>query len=271
MAPHKRRLTIVMLIISLALPAWGQQYLIYTPQPVASGQKESTKDGILVKEIEIQKGDTLREISRKFSGIGAYFPQILLFNSIKNPNKIFAGETIRVPVSRINEVGSEQPGTKPAAASSPAKESKDHKPSVKADSHPADRKPATASAAPASNTEISLSDLKPASEKKQERKHRKKKSASHAKKILSDDTSDISLSSTPQKISTGKHVASASTATTSGSGQKLFEAAAKAYRKDDCRSALELLDRFLADHPSSPLSADANLYKADCYLRLSAQ
>jgi TolA-binding protein len=54
-------------------------------------------------------------------------------------------------------------------------------------------------------------------------------------------------------------------------GQKLFEAATKAYRKDDCRTALELFDRYLADNSNSPLAADANLYKAECYLKLSAQ
>ncbi len=53
--------------------------------------------------------------------------------------------------------------------------------------------------------------------------------------------------------------------------QKLFETAVKAYRQDDCRTALELLDRYLADNSGSPLAADATLYKAECYLKLSAQ
>jgi TolA-binding protein len=54
-------------------------------------------------------------------------------------------------------------------------------------------------------------------------------------------------------------------------GQKLFEAAVKSYRQDDCRTALEQFDRYLADNSGSPLAADANLYKAECYLKLSAQ
>jgi outer membrane protein assembly factor BamD (BamD/ComL family) len=60
-------------------------------------------------------------------------------------------------------------------------------------------------------------------------------------------------------------------ASEAASGQKLFESAVKAYRQDDCHAALELLDRYLADHSGSPLAADATLYKADCYLKLSAQ
>lgn len=54
-------------------------------------------------------------------------------------------------------------------------------------------------------------------------------------------------------------------------GQRLFEEAVTSYRKDDCLAALELLDRFLAGNPGSPMAADANLYKAECYLKLSVQ
>ncbi|MGB9080081.1 MAG: tetratricopeptide repeat protein, partial [Desulfuromonadaceae bacterium] len=54
-------------------------------------------------------------------------------------------------------------------------------------------------------------------------------------------------------------------------GQRLFEEAVTSYRQNDCHTALELLDRFLAGNPDSLLAADANLYKADCYLKLSAQ
>jgi TolA-binding protein len=54
-------------------------------------------------------------------------------------------------------------------------------------------------------------------------------------------------------------------------GQQLFEKAVKAYRQDDYREALELFDRYLTDNPGSPMAADASLYKAECYLKLSAQ
>lgn len=100
MRPCTRRTTVIALIICMALPAWGQQYLLYAPQPVPSGQKASSQDGILVQEIEIQKGDTLYALSRKFSGHGMYFPQILLFNSIKNPNLIYPGNTLRIPATQ---------------------------------------------------------------------------------------------------------------------------------------------------------------------------
>jgi TolA-binding protein len=111
------------------------------------------------------------------------------------------------------------------------------------------------------STELSLSDLKTVATKKK-KENSKKQNAGHTKKKQS-YTDSAKTTSSPLSSATHK---SAETA-----GQKLFEAAVKAYRKDDCRTALELLDRYLAENSGSPLAADANLYKAECYLKLSAQ
>ena len=54
-------------------------------------------------------------------------------------------------------------------------------------------------------------------------------------------------------------------------GQQLFSQAVKAYRQDDFRTALDLFDRYLTANPGSPLAADASLYKAECYMKLSNQ
>ena len=53
--------------------------------------------------------------------------------------------------------------------------------------------------------------------------------------------------------------------------QKLFERAVNAYKLDDFGTALDLFERYLANNANSPLAADASLYKADCYLKLSSQ
>jgi hypothetical protein len=92
----------------------------------------------------------------------------------------------------------------------------------------------------------------------------KKKTAPHAKNNKSHESSAAVPPSPPL---TAVHKETTETA----SGQILFESAVKAYRLDDCHKALELLDRYLADHSGSPLAADATLYKADCFLKLSAQ
>ncbi len=259
MTPLTRHIIVIALVTCTALPAWGQQYLLYSPQPVPSGQRTSSQDGILVQEIDIRKGDTLYGLSRKFSGRGMYFPQILLFNSIKNPNLIYAGSTLRIPLAQ-NETGdSNRIDTKPTNASprpkAPAK--------TPAPSSPV-RKSTGSSPVSGTSTEPSLSDLKTVNADKNRTSRSKKKGAVHAKKDLSRQLpAGTSASSQPKDA----HIISAE----ASAGQKLFEAAIKAYRQDDCRTALELLDRFLADHSGSPLAADANLFKAECYLKLSAQ
>ena len=239
MTPLARSTTVIALCICLAPPAWGQQYLLYTPQPVPSGQKATAHDGILVQEIEIKKGDTLYDLSRKFSGHGMYFPQILLFNSIKNPNLIYAGKSLKVPVTQ-NEAGdSVRSEARPAVGTPKPQASGDKKKSPTTGKHTPIRHSTPSSPVSGPSTELSLSDLKAGGTGKNRGGRIKKKAT--------------------------VPVADAA------AGQKLFEAAVKAYRQDDCSTALELLDRYLADNSGSPLAADANLYKAECYLKLSAQ
>ena len=98
------------MVIAIALfagvtPGWSQQLYLYAPKPVAADEKVRREDGILVQEVPVKKGDTLSRISRRFSGHGSYFPQILLFNDIKNPDRIYTGHVLRVPVSRRGETG----------------------------------------------------------------------------------------------------------------------------------------------------------------------
>lgn len=75
---------------------WGADYL-YTPQPAPD--EATAGEGVLVREITIKKGDTLSHLSKQLSGHGYYYPQILLFNEIKNPHWIYPGQVVRVPVS----------------------------------------------------------------------------------------------------------------------------------------------------------------------------
>ena len=79
--------------------AAAADYLVYLPKPVEAIDAPLSGEGVLVKKIMIQRGDTLSAISRRFSGKGSYFPQILLFNNIRNPNRIYAGRKLLVPVS----------------------------------------------------------------------------------------------------------------------------------------------------------------------------
>ena len=219
-------ITIAIVLLAGTTPGWSQQQYLYVPKPVAAEEKVRKNDGILVQEVPVKKGDSLYRISRKFSGHGSYYPQILLFNEIKDPNKIYPGNRLKIPVSR-------------SAATAHA-----------AHPHVQSQVPKAPSAGPVQDS--SAGDLKKGvavAEKKRALKH---KAAAPA-------------------ITPAKSVKSPTAAVATSSEQRLFERAIKAYRQDDYRTALELFDRFLADHPSSALAADASLYKAECYLKQSNQ
>ena len=244
---------VTLLCICMIPPAWGQQYLLYSPQPVASGQKTSSQEGVLVQEIEVKKGDTLFALSRKFSGYGMYFPQILLFNSIKNPNLIYPGNTLRIPVDQKPPHDSGRTETKST---------------LKTESESSTRQSARSAPVSSPNTELALSDIKTAGPGKSQVNRKKNKTTGHAKKS---PAQVYSTKASPTQRVTNKDAETADIEANATDGQKLFEAATKAYRRDDCNTALELLDRYLVENASSPLAADATLYKAECYLKLSAQ
>ncbi|MDK9717968.1 MAG: LysM peptidoglycan-binding domain-containing protein [Trichlorobacter sp.] len=90
--------------------SWGADYL-YSPQPFNGEAGE----GVLVREVTVKKGDNLSRISKKYSGRDYYYPQILLFNEIKNPHWIQIGQVLRVPVSRkvAAKYGQQSAGEKP--------------------------------------------------------------------------------------------------------------------------------------------------------------
>jgi len=209
-------------LLAGAAPGWSQQQYLYTPKAVAAEEKVQKKDGILVQEVPVKKGDTLSAISRRFSGHASYFPQILLFNDIKNPDRIYAGHVLRIPVTRSGVT---------TRASNP-------------------RVPGVPSAGPLE--ESSSGELKKGAAAAKEKRGMRHKAAAPARK----------------HARRGKRPAAAVAA---ASEQRLFERAIKAYRREEYRTALELFDRFLAEHPSSALAADASLYKAECYLKQSNQ
>lgn len=241
--------TSALLFCTLALPAWGQQYYLYEPKPVTAEEKEQSKGGVLVTEISVQKGDTLYDISKKFSGRGMYYPQILLFNNIKDPNLIYTGNTLKVPLTREGLKSDSAP---------------DKVPSPKPDRLKGGvKKSAAPTVTPA--YEISSTDLNKLDEGKQ--KSRSNKTRAAAKESVTAKKQDKKENA----AAGAKGGASQGRPSDASPGQKLFESAVKTYRQNDYRSALELFDRYLADNPGSPLAADASLYKAECYLKLSSQ
>lgn len=274
MTPFICRSAVVALVVALALPAWGQQYL-YAPQPLTSGDAPAASDGILVKEFEVHKGDTLYGISRKFSGRGMYFPQILLFNNIKNPNLIYPGNILRIPISHNGASPAERHTTAPAEGNqSVARHSENTGETRAQESVPLEAAQPARSGSQGTATDLPLSDLKAAGKSKASAKKSKRKPSVLAKKraaIETAHTPEATPAAVPSAAVEQNNTVTAAAVSDAAAGQKLFEAAVKAYRQDDCRTALELLDKYLADHAASPLAADATLYKAECFLKLSTQ
>lgn len=116
---HMPALALVALLF--AAPLGAQDYL-YAPAPAESATAAS--DGVLVREVTVKKGDTLYRLSREFSGRGGYYPQILLFNDLKNPNLIYPGEVLRVPVARS---GTLTPAARPRKKTKSASTGQRHK------------------------------------------------------------------------------------------------------------------------------------------------
>lgn len=88
--------TAVMIVLLLAGASHGADFL-YTPQPAAAAPADT--EGILVREVTVKRGDTLSHLAKQYTGRGHYYPQILLFNTIKNPHRIYPGQVVRMPLA----------------------------------------------------------------------------------------------------------------------------------------------------------------------------
>jgi TolA-binding protein len=93
-------IALAIILAVVASSANAEDYLLYKPQKTRSGDIPPPGDGVLTKTIIIQEGDTLSSLSRRYSGRSSFFPQILLFNNIRNPDLIIAGRSLRVPLAR---------------------------------------------------------------------------------------------------------------------------------------------------------------------------
>jgi len=266
------------LIFLLVVPAWGEQFL-YSPKPAGPDEQSQGKDGILVREVPVEKGDTLSGISRRFSGHASYYPQILLFNDVKDPNLIYAGSTLRVPVGKGQAEASETPpapsagkktgrnagkkvsrAAQPPSAIVPAKRRQRHQPAA-----------AGKASTGAQTLELSPNDLKRLDGGREKKAEVRKKAASEAPKRVVEGRKKAKQPVGEEQMTKSVPAASSAPSTGEEAGQRLFAQAVKAYRQDDFRTALDLFDRFLSVSPGSPLAADASLYKAECYLKLSNQ
>lgn len=206
MAANLRTAMIVLFASLVSTHAVAKDY-IYAPRDARQDEVSGSPEGLLVREVEVRKGDTLTKISKRFSGRGAYYSQILLFNAIKNPDLIYPGNVLRVPVSKA----------KPASAVVQVK------------------KPVKSVETPTAKVPQQAATPKPVVEQPP---------VSKAPVIES-------------KVGAEE--------------QSLFANGVAAFKKGDCDGAVQYFDRLSAGYPDSSLLPDANLYKAECYMKLSGQ
>jgi len=197
---NRHLLTLCCLIVPAlgATPCMAGELLLYAPQPATLEQAPADPSkGVLVKTVTVKRGDTLRKLSRKHIGVASWFPQVLLFNTIKNPDLIHPGDRLLVPVRAGKGVS--QPG---AAKSKKVQVSRRARVSAK---------PAAAAPSPREN----------------------------------------------QAVKPGE--------------KERFQEAKRAYLDRDYQKALDQFSSFLSKFPRSRFAADAALYRADCFMRLSGE
>ncbi len=123
-----------LLVLALVPAAQGAgEFYLYEPKPVDKpAALAEPGDGVLVRSITIKRGDTLSALSRKYAGKGSYFPQILLFNEIMNPNLIYAGKELKVPVTTESGLNRSDETTTSTRQAPAAKRKKSRKTAVTA-------------------------------------------------------------------------------------------------------------------------------------------
>ena len=230
------RLVASSLVLSLAslASAGGAEYLRYAPQPSEGKPLSGPDEGILVKRITIEKGDTLYSLSRKYSGKGTYFSQILLFNEIDNPNLIYAGKGLLVPLPSGQGEGVAAPARHAGHGAKGKTESK---------------RQAVITTAP-----------KGSKESKQQVVKVPQAAPRPASAPKASEASVTKAPSPPPSTRKGDETE-----------QTLFEKGVSAYKSGQYQQSLDAFDRFLARYPASPLVPDATLYRADALMKMAGQ
>jgi TolA-binding protein len=141
-----------MLLMALLVPALlsAQEFLLYKPNPVSEAKVPASPDqGVLVQRVKVKRGDTLKKISRQHLGVSSWFPQVLLFNTIHNPDLIRPGQRLLVPVRPGHGVAVAKSGKRGRKHHAVRRESTCPKPAEQAKAQPQTFAPAAPSRAAA--------------------------------------------------------------------------------------------------------------------------
>jgi nucleoid-associated protein YgaU len=83
---------------------WGNLGYI-VKKPVISEEKPHVSFNVSIEKYTVQKGDTLEKISQRFYGSRRFWYRIYELNKdiIKDPNRIYPGQIINIPVEEKKE------------------------------------------------------------------------------------------------------------------------------------------------------------------------
>jgi len=233
-------LTLPCLLGTLLAPALssGEEFFLYTPKTAEGGPAPaSPEEGVLCRKITIKRGDTLSGLSRKYLGRGSWYPQVLPFNTIKNPDLIYSGKKLLVPVpaGQATEVAEKAPAvaeqSAPVAEKKGAAKKRGKRVVVR---HKGAAVPAKVEKAPA---QTALPEIAPVEHS--------------VPAVAKPERAPVQLPSAGESES--------------------YRLAKQAYLSGDYQKALELFSDFLSRYPNSVSSADAALYRADSMLHLAGQ
>ena len=246
-------LTLPSLIAALLTPVLsnGEDFLLYTPKPTEGDQAPASPDqGILVRSVTIKPGDTLAHLSRKYIGRGSWFPQVLLFNSIKNPDLIYTGDKLLVPVPSGQAAASTHKG---AAEKKHARGQKRHRGRRGVSRHRGVSKPEPGVSGLETGIPVTARPeaVRPGAARTETVKPGAAKTG--AAKTATQKPERFQL-----KPVTSDELGS-------------YRQAKQAYLSGDYQKSLELFTEFLHKYPRSASSPDAALYRADSLLRLSGE
>ncbi|GFO61350.1 peptidoglycan-binding protein LysM [Geomonas silvestris] len=261
-------LTLPCLIATLATPAvcGAEEFLLYTPKPAGAERLPAGPDeGVLVRSITIKRGDTLSGLSKMYLGKGTWYPELLVFNRIKNPDLIYTGRTLRVPVppekgvEAAKEAGEERPAKPVKAKHGKRGAKKQAAPAKKAQPEKAAQPEQTAPATKAPEAVPEVTQPKTAAKMK----------AQPAVKVQPKTQAKQGRT----KAATKKPVEPAEKQVTRTAPEELesYRKAKQAYLTGEYQKAMELFSDFLQKYPNSTSSADAALYRADSMMHLSDQ
>jgi LysM repeat protein len=259
-------LTLPCLLTTLLTPvlSYGEDFLLYTPKPAEKGQLPASPDeGILVRSITVKRGDTLSNISHKYIGRASWYPQVLLFNSIENPDLIYTGDKLLVPVP------SEQ------AAAAEKKAEKKHLKGEKR--HGVRHRAAVRHKAVAQPEAEQPEAAKPETAKPQTAKRKAAKPVTLPRETVHPEAArpmtvkPEAAKQKPVKPEVSRVVRPQIVRPVATDEQGSYQQAKLAYLKGDYQTALELFTQFRSKYPGSTFSADVALYQADCLLHLSGE